>query len=144
MEIIEQIGSYAGLAAVLGLAVLAALYFSQARDVRRLREWAGRAPERTGEPATAQPQRVVGRPVPQPPGQGTQAPAKPAQAPAVAGGAAAGAAAASAAGAAPPFENAAAASLSSTLEAATFTSSPAAWRMTRTSLLEIPRSLAIW
>ena len=101
MEIIEQIGSYAGLAAVLGLAVLSALYFSQARDVRRLREWAGRAPERTGEPATAQPQRVVGRPVPQPPGQGTQAPAKPAQAPAVAGGAAAGAAAASAAGAAP-------------------------------------------
>lgn len=38
MEIIEQIGSYAGLAAVVGLAVLSALYFSQARDVRRLRE----------------------------------------------------------------------------------------------------------
>lgn len=48
-EIVEQIGSYAGFAAVVGLAVLAALYFSQARDVRRLREWAGRAPER--EPA---------------------------------------------------------------------------------------------
>jgi len=100
MEIIEQIGSYAGLAAVLGLAVLAALYFSQARDVRRLREWAGRAPERTGEPAAAQPQRVVGPPVPQPLGQGTQAGAKPAGAPAAAGGAA-GVAAASAAGAAP-------------------------------------------
>ena len=37
-----------GLAAFLGLAVLALLYFSQARDVRRLREWAGRAPERAG------------------------------------------------------------------------------------------------
>jgi hypothetical protein len=35
------------------LAVLALLYFSQARDVRRLREWAGRAPERAGE-STAQ------------------------------------------------------------------------------------------
>ena len=47
MEIIQEIGSYAGLAAVVGLAVLSALYFSQARDVKRLREWAGRAPERT-------------------------------------------------------------------------------------------------
>jgi len=39
------------LAAFLGLAVLALLYFSQARDVRRLREWAGRAPERALEQA---------------------------------------------------------------------------------------------
>ncbi|MDQ3720738.1 MAG: hypothetical protein M3350_08175, partial [Actinomycetota bacterium] len=46
MEILQEIGAYAGLAAVVGLAVLSALYFSQARDVRRLREWAGRAPER--------------------------------------------------------------------------------------------------
>src|SRR5215204_5919233 len=46
---IEQIGSYAGYAAILGLAVLSALYFSQARDVKRLREWAGRAPERDAE-----------------------------------------------------------------------------------------------
>jgi hypothetical protein len=45
MELIEQIGSYAGLAAIVGLAVLSALYFSQARDVRRLREvHEGRAP----------------------------------------------------------------------------------------------------
>ena len=49
MELIQEIGSYAGIAAVLGLAVLSALYFSQARDVRRLREWAGRAPERDAE-----------------------------------------------------------------------------------------------
>jgi hypothetical protein len=49
VELIQEIGSYAGFAAVLGLAVLAALYFSQARDVKRLREWAGRAPERDAE-----------------------------------------------------------------------------------------------
>ncbi len=44
------------MAAFLGLAILALLYFSQARDVRRLRDWAGRAPERAleqGERATA-------------------------------------------------------------------------------------------
>lgn len=35
-----------GLASFLGLAVLVLLYFQQARDVRRLREWAGKAPER--------------------------------------------------------------------------------------------------
>ncbi|MEA2443035.1 MAG: hypothetical protein QOJ12_327 [Thermoleophilales bacterium] len=46
---IEQIGSYAGFAAVLGLAVLSALYFSQSRDLKRLRDWAGRAPERDAE-----------------------------------------------------------------------------------------------
>jgi len=95
MEIIEQIGSYAGLAAVLGLAVLSALYFSQARDVRRLREWAGRAPERTpGEQAAAQPHRVAAQP-------GTQVPvAQPAARPAVSA-AQAGAAAVSATGAGP-------------------------------------------
>ena len=49
MELIQEIGSYAGFAAVFGLAVLSALYFSQARDLRRLREWAGRAPERDAE-----------------------------------------------------------------------------------------------
>ena len=46
MDLIEQIGALLGLAAFLGLAVLVLLYFQQARDVRRLREWAGRAPER--------------------------------------------------------------------------------------------------
>ena len=49
MELIEQIGAFAGLAAFLGLAVLAMLVFSQGRDLRRLREWAGSAPERDGE-----------------------------------------------------------------------------------------------
>jgi hypothetical protein len=38
MEVIRQVGAIAGLAAFLGLAVLALLYFAQARDVRRLRE----------------------------------------------------------------------------------------------------------
>jgi hypothetical protein len=51
VELIKEIGSFAGLGAFLGLAILSLLYFSQARDVRRLREWAGRAPERTAEQA---------------------------------------------------------------------------------------------
>jgi hypothetical protein len=46
VDTIEQIGAFGGLVAFLGLAVLVLLYFQQARDVRRLREWAGRAPER--------------------------------------------------------------------------------------------------
>ncbi len=46
---IEQIGAFAGLAAFIGLAVLALLSFTQGRDIRRLREWAGSAPERDAE-----------------------------------------------------------------------------------------------
>jgi hypothetical protein len=49
LKYVRDVGSYAGFAAVIGLAVISALYFSQARDVRRLREWAGRAPERAAE-----------------------------------------------------------------------------------------------
>lgn len=45
-DIVRDIGAVAGFASFIGLAVLSALYFSQARDVKRLREWAGRAPER--------------------------------------------------------------------------------------------------
>jgi hypothetical protein len=56
MDLIERIGSYIGLASFLGLAILALLYFSQARDVRRLREWAGRAPERAVEMEQTEPQ----------------------------------------------------------------------------------------
>ena len=48
-QVVTEIGSYAGYAAILGLAVLSALYFSQARDLKRLRDWAGRAPERDAE-----------------------------------------------------------------------------------------------
>jgi len=49
VELIKEIGAFAGLAAFLGLAVLALLAFSQGRDIRRLREWAGSAPERDTE-----------------------------------------------------------------------------------------------
>jgi hypothetical protein len=49
VRVIEQIGAFAGLAAFLGLAVLALLTFTHGRDIRRLREWAGSAPERDAE-----------------------------------------------------------------------------------------------
>src|SRR5689334_6761859 len=79
-HVVEQAGSIAGFASVIGLAILSALYFSQARDLRRLREWAGRAPERAAEaqPAGPVPGRVVAQPQrpPQPgPQPGTQVPA---------------------------------------------------------------------
>ena len=83
---------------MLGLAVLSALYFSQARDVKRLREWAGRAPERDaeararvaaatrpGRPARARPPPPL-RPRPSSPR--TRAPATPAAPPANSGAAA--------------------------------------------------------
>lgn len=53
VDLLERIGPFLGIAAFLGLAVLAFLIFQQAREVRRLREWAGRAPERAGEAADA-------------------------------------------------------------------------------------------
>lgn len=49
MELIKEIGAYAGLVAFLGVAILALLSFAQGRDIRRLREWAGSAPERDAE-----------------------------------------------------------------------------------------------
>ncbi|HEX2392671.1 MAG TPA: LytR C-terminal domain-containing protein [Solirubrobacterales bacterium] len=49
MRVVEHIGAFAGLAAFLGLAVLALLSFAHGRDIRRLREWAGSAPERDAE-----------------------------------------------------------------------------------------------
>lgn len=49
MELIKEIGAFAGLLAFLGLALLALLSFAQGRDIRRLREWAGSAPERDAE-----------------------------------------------------------------------------------------------
>jgi hypothetical protein len=53
MHFIESIGPLLGIVAFVGLAILAFLLFQQARDVRRLREWAGRAPERAREAADA-------------------------------------------------------------------------------------------
>jgi hypothetical protein len=109
VELIQEIGSYAGFAAVVGLAILSALYFSQARDVKRLREWAGRAPERAAEidsggraaaavPVAARPQPQV-RPVTDDaePATGVQ----PAGAAAAGAGAAAAPVAAASAGASP-------------------------------------------
>src|SRR5262245_5493218 len=46
---VEKFGAYAGFAAVVGLAVLALLYFASAREIKRLREWADRAPERVAD-----------------------------------------------------------------------------------------------
>src|SRR5919202_1195080 len=46
---LTDIGALAGLVAIPGVAVLALLYFAQAREVKRLRDWAGRAPERAAE-----------------------------------------------------------------------------------------------
>ena len=53
VDLVERIGPYLGVAAFLGLAVLAFLIIQQAREVRRLREWAGRAPERADDAAQA-------------------------------------------------------------------------------------------
>jgi hypothetical protein len=44
-----KIGAIAAFAALLGIAVLSLLVFSQAREIKRLREWAGRAPERAAD-----------------------------------------------------------------------------------------------
>jgi hypothetical protein len=49
VELIKEIGAFAGLVAFLGLALLALLSFAHGRDIRRLREWAGSAPERDAE-----------------------------------------------------------------------------------------------
>ncbi|MEA2481098.1 MAG: hypothetical protein QOJ07_3020 [Thermoleophilaceae bacterium] len=104
MRLIQEIGSYAGFAAVVGLAVLSALYFSQARDVRRLREWAGRAPERDAEARSRVVAAGQGRPGAATPAASgaaaATAPAVPATAGNSGGKAAAGAATAAGAGAA--------------------------------------------
>jgi hypothetical protein len=48
-QAIETIGPYAGMLAMLGFLVVSLLLFSMARDLKRLREWAGGAPERDAE-----------------------------------------------------------------------------------------------
>ena len=98
MELIQEIGSYAGLAAIPGLAILSALLFSQARDVRRLREWAGRAPERAAA-QQAQPSRVVAKPAAQP---GTQVAPQPVRTGAAAAAASGSSSSGGTATAAPP------------------------------------------
>src|ERR687894_251391 len=58
-EQIEKYGAYAGLASIVGLGVLSLLYFAQAREVKRLREWAGRAPEAAPAPSPPAPAPAV-------------------------------------------------------------------------------------
>lgn len=53
MSVLREIGAVLGFAAFGGLAVLAFLTFQQARHLRRLREWAGRSPERAAAEAEA-------------------------------------------------------------------------------------------
>jgi hypothetical protein len=53
MDLIERIGPVLGIVAFLGFSALVFLLFQQGREVRRLREWAGRAPERAREAAEA-------------------------------------------------------------------------------------------
>jgi hypothetical protein len=73
---LETVGSLLGFAAILGLAVLSLLYFAQARELKRLREWAEDAGERAvGAPQAATPAAV--RRVPS--GQPAAAPQQPAR-----------------------------------------------------------------
>jgi LytR cell envelope-related transcriptional attenuator len=44
-----EVGAIVAFVALLGIAILSLLVFSQAREIKRLREWAGRAPERAAE-----------------------------------------------------------------------------------------------
>src|SRR4051794_32235093 len=92
-DLIEEGGAYAGIVAFFGFAVLAVLHFANARELKRLREWAGRAPERAQEleqrvmQQAEEARRVRARPQQAP----TPAPAASATAPATAAGQTAGA-----------------------------------------------------
>jgi hypothetical protein len=70
---IKTLGSYAGLAAVVALALLALLYFAQARELKRLREWIEHEAQRPRAPAPAR----VGVPAPPPPRGPAPAPVSP-------------------------------------------------------------------
>jgi LytR cell envelope-related transcriptional attenuator len=54
IKFVDRFGPILGIVAFVGLVVLAFLLFQEAREVRRLREWAGRAPERAAEATEAQ------------------------------------------------------------------------------------------
>jgi hypothetical protein len=88
---VEKYGAYVGLAAFIGLAVLSLLYFAQARELKRLRDWAGRAPERAAElqaRVTAQAEEALRVPEVEPAVErsGTVGPAQPVAKPAVGAG----------------------------------------------------------
>jgi hypothetical protein len=86
---VEKYGAYVGLAAFIGLAVLSLLYFAQARELKRLRDWAGRAPERAQEleaRVVAQAEEALREPEPAVERSGSVGPAQPVPQPAGAGG----------------------------------------------------------
>jgi LytR cell envelope-related transcriptional attenuator len=92
---VEKYGAYVGLAAFIGLAVLSLLYFAQARELKRLRDWAGRAPERAAElqaRVVAQAEEAVRAPEVEPAVErsGTVGPAQPVAQPAAGNGRQAG------------------------------------------------------
>ncbi|MHB8491608.1 MAG: LytR C-terminal domain-containing protein, partial [Solirubrobacteraceae bacterium] len=74
---ITEIGAVVAVAGLLAIAVLSLLFFMQGKEIRRLREWAGRAPERAQELAARRPE------APSP--LGAVEPAQPAGAPRVGG-----------------------------------------------------------
>src|SRR5687768_1580254 len=81
----ETYGAYVGIGAFLGLAVLSLLYFAQARELKRLRDWAGRSPERAQElearvVAQAEEARRPPAPAPAPARSGAVGPAQPVKA----------------------------------------------------------------
>jgi len=81
----ETYGAYVGIGAFLGLAVLSLLYFAQARELKRLRDWAGRSPERAQElearvVAQAEEARRPPAPAPAPARSGAVSPAQPVKA----------------------------------------------------------------
>jgi hypothetical protein len=49
MDVVEEAGRYAGVAAIIGLALFLPLFLSQARDIRRLRVWSEREPNAADE-----------------------------------------------------------------------------------------------
>lgn len=51
MSLVENIGPLLGLIAFIGFIGFLVVFFQQAREVRRLRDWAGRAPERAAAAA---------------------------------------------------------------------------------------------
>jgi len=68
LAIVQEIGPAAGLAAIVGLVVLSTVYVSHAREVKRLREWAGRTPQGSGRAAvTSGRSSVAPQPVRRPP-----------------------------------------------------------------------------
>src|ERR1700690_2339656 len=79
-----KIGAIAAFAALVGIAILSLLVFSQARELKRLREWAGRAPERAADLEQRVSTKAAARPArPPPPGRrgGGGRPAVPGAAP---------------------------------------------------------------